>query len=81
VPMIAGGGDLEPVTVFMAPVPNWSDGTPGPMKMWQETPRRSSLISSRVAGATWAGADRHLCAGLHREPQRRARPRLDGHAA
>ena len=32
VPMIAAGGDLEPVTVFMAPVPNWSDGTPGPMK-------------------------------------------------
>jgi hypothetical protein len=31
--MIALGGDLEPVTVFLAPVPNWSDGTPGPMKM------------------------------------------------
>ena len=33
VPLIAAGGDLEPVTVFMAPVPNWSDGTSGPMKM------------------------------------------------
>jgi hypothetical protein len=30
VPMIAGGSDVEPITVFMAPVPNWSDGTPGP---------------------------------------------------
>jgi hypothetical protein len=33
VPMFGGGGDLEPVTVFMTPVPNWSDGTPGPTKM------------------------------------------------
>jgi hypothetical protein len=31
VPVFGGGGDLEPVSVFMAPVPNWSDGTPGPM--------------------------------------------------
>jgi len=29
VPMFGGDG-TEPVTVFMTPVPNWSDGTPGP---------------------------------------------------
>jgi len=27
VPMIGGGGDLEPVSAFLAAVPNWSDGT------------------------------------------------------
>ena len=30
VPMFGGGVGLEPVSVFMTPVPNWSDGTPGP---------------------------------------------------
>ena len=30
VPMIAADAGLEPVTVFMALVPNWSDGTPAP---------------------------------------------------
>jgi hypothetical protein len=33
VPVIGGGGALEPVTIFMTPVPKWSDGTPDPMKM------------------------------------------------
>ena len=31
--VMADSGGVEPVTVFFAPVPNWSDGTPGPMKM------------------------------------------------
>jgi len=30
VPMFGGGGGIEPVTVFLSPVPDWSDGTPGP---------------------------------------------------
>ena len=30
VPMFGGGVGLEPVSVFMTPGPNWSDGTPGP---------------------------------------------------
>jgi len=30
VPMFGGGGGIEPITVFLTPVPNWSDGTPGP---------------------------------------------------
>ncbi|MDB6041557.1 MAG: hypothetical protein JWM63_108 [Gammaproteobacteria bacterium] len=29
-PMLASDGGVEPVTVFLAPVPNWSDGSPGP---------------------------------------------------
>jgi hypothetical protein len=29
VPMFGGGGGIEPVSVFMTPVPYWSDGTPG----------------------------------------------------
>jgi hypothetical protein len=29
-PMFASDGGVEPVTVFFAPVPNWSDGSPGP---------------------------------------------------
>jgi hypothetical protein len=33
VPMLGGGSGVEPVTVFMTPVPNWSDGTPDAMKM------------------------------------------------
>jgi len=32
-PMIAAQGDPEPVTVFFAPVPRWSDGTMGSMEM------------------------------------------------
>jgi hypothetical protein len=30
-PMLASDGGVEPDTVFFAPVPLWSDGTPGPM--------------------------------------------------
>ena len=32
-PMMGTAGGLEPLTIFFAPVPNWSDGSPGPMTM------------------------------------------------
>jgi hypothetical protein len=32
-PVMGSTRGIEPLTVFLAPVPNWSDGTPEPMKM------------------------------------------------
>jgi hypothetical protein len=39
-PLFSGTSDAEPVTTYFLVVPNWSDGTPGPVLTPAGVPKR-----------------------------------------